>query len=423
MMLALSAGCEGENRLGWSCGSAESCGGLECEPVARVCTQTCTDDADCVTPDGSGDQVCGVLSDGRRGCLSACESFGYEESTTCVDGVPTACPQAPATSCLDCGCPDGRRCDPAVGCVDLSDVGGPCRRDEDCRTLNCSENRPWADEAGVCYVPLLAPCERNNCELCQRDGDFSFCSRSCSGDNTCNGGICVGTVGWDDVVRNSSCRPRCNTPQCAGGSCEPLRSGGTFCDCPNGCSTTTPQQPVGGECNEPSDCISGRCYNTPRFITGYCTAECTGTPDCGAGASCVNVACVGAEDTSCGSLCLPSCDLADPNSCEEGACRQISAADGGAAPVCDVRSPENGPCSGDADCQAGRCAGGLCTTRPGTPSGGTCTDTAECRAGVCNGGVCVGTALLGDPCELNADCSVGRCCETGPSAGTCASSC
>ena len=434
LLLVLASCQNGEQySLGQSCVPTEGCGSrFECEPMLGVCTEACTSDSDCVVTDPSGGSfVCGVLSDGRQGCLANyCDARDYYGgyggySTTCIEGVPTACTQAPEAACLDCGCPNGSRCDPGVGCVDLSDVGGPCLRDQDCRTLNCSVN----DGAvlGQCYVPVLAACERNNCALCTSDGTgFSFCSRPCSGDDECNGGLCIGTVGYDGLLSDTTCRPRCNTPQCSGGTCKPLRSGGTFCDCTGSCTRTMPQRAVGGTCNSDDDCISGHCYATTRSPSGFCTDGCTSNTDCGDVSACVSVECVGSGDPNCGSLCLRSCDPTQSLPCGDNTrstCRAIAAVDGGSTTVCDVRSAENGPCTVDSDCQVGRCAGGLCTNQPGTPSGGQCTNSSECRAGVCNGGTCVGTAVLGDPCELDADCSVGSCCSSGPSAHTCASSC
>ena len=403
------------------CNSDADCGPDSCVQVpssslgggTAFCTHACKTNTDCPSGDSSS---CGVGPDGQQVCVPTTCQYS-DEGFVCKDGVITACKVAGEQFCDKCGCPASKRCAVGVGCVDLSDLGGPCDRDSDCRTNNCSTF------AAVCRAPVGSTCTSDNCDRClSSSGGWSYCSRLCGTQDDCNGGYCIGIPGG-----NFACEPPC-TGSCPGQCSYVGASDGSiisYCDCPK-CSITAPLHDVGQSCEGQTDCTSGDCYARIQCTDlvcgerGWCTVDCATNADCGS-AICVSVPCLGSQDPStCGRKCIPPCDAS--GSCKLGTCRELVALEGGTARVCDIRLEMGETCSRDSDCQSGHCANGVCADAAGLQNGSSCSLPTDCASGTCTNGSCRGAALLGDVCTTDADCAAGHCCSTS-SGSVCASAC
>lgn len=220
LSLALSLwACGGEDKpslalreLGQSCSTDATCASGVCAQLSAirqgegVCSLACRKDDDCQNGNAQGVRfVCGVGPEQAKLCLPHCDS-GYH-NLTCVDGVTTSCVEAPERACGDCGCPENKRCEPDVGCIDQKEVGEECSENEDCISDNCSAT------AHVCRVHVGLPCTRDNCDWClSSSSGYSFCSRKCSYGNECPDGLCLGDTTYF-VMPQYRCFPPC------GGSC------------------------------------------------------------------------------------------------------------------------------------------------------------------------------------------------------------
>jgi hypothetical protein len=327
------------------CTVSTDCASDECvssESGQRYCSQRCTGDADCPA--------------GMACPMGACEQL-------CT----------PVSTCGLCACKSGDRCARGSGCVPLSDVGGPCSRDADCKSQHCGTN------SHTCDVEVGAPCTKANCELCEQwSNGVSYCSRSCSSADQCNGhgGICAGTLS------RYTCNAQCsgpNDPSCGSG-CELLSDGSAWiCPCDVNCTTSREPGGLGAPCSSASDCKSGDC-----LLFGYqgvCSASCTRDADCGDGGACV------ACGASCGDQCLPTCDT---TYCQVGQCSSGMRATGGSVRYCDAHLPDGAGCTASAQCASGRCgAGSTCIPAGGVASGQPCTARpADCSSGQCCNGKC-----------------------------------
>jgi hypothetical protein len=391
----------GTRGLGEFCVMDSECQSGECW---GQCTKECTTNADC-----GAELLCATRADGTQRCGASCVDWpGFG----CRDGSPVACELLDATFCEDCGCADATlRCEPGVGCVPRSDVGGPCRVDSDCTTEHCSD---WAQ---VCRVPVGQPCSAADCDRCMtHESGWSFCSRECRRSSDCNGLPCIGYPA-DDYYW---CRPSCRTlsdPSCPG-RCD-RADGINYCDCPS-CPVVVPQRALLDPCQGDSTCASGECLGATRcgeyvcWTTGYCSMGCLSDSSCGPTGRCVSVPCAPGQTEGCGWKCLPECT--EPSS----GCETCSDFDGpgGTASVCDPRFGDGSRCSGNASCRSGRCVRNTCTPAGGLTNGGSCSGPEDCASGSCISGVCRGDGLIGDACTMPADCAVGTCCSN-----ECLSSC
>jgi hypothetical protein len=398
--------------VGKYCQSDPECGGggfcLE-----NKCSKPCKEDRDCSQDDsGAYPLVCGVDPQGASSCVPDCE---HNDGYVCLDGVSTACAQAPDDQCETCGCPNSQRCEPGVGCMPKRAAGEPCKSDDDCNTDNCS------DFAGVCRVPIGSACTASNCDTCLSAEGWSYCSKECGGNYECAGGLCLGYAGV------FYCRPPCSSfsdDSCPGQSCklfidEQTRQQAYHCDCANSgdCKWLEEPHPLGSTCRGDSECAGQLC---DRVVTrtdelgrfefgGLCSQPCKTSAECGAGFAC---AAVGQPH------CLPTCET----SCGIGSCVSLPTTEGQSAGMCWVKRAE-GSCWEPNDCQSGSCAGGNCAPAGGQPNGASCSGNDDCVSKSCIGGSCRGSALLGESCMASADCAVGTCCTSGANANTCATDC
>jgi len=415
--------------IGRECDTSADCGGTAvCTTLYRspssgfqdqICTHACTSDPDCtdVDPTLSTSFVCGVGEGGAAVCVPDCVSS--RGNVVCdAEGESVACTAAPSSFCEACGCgdPTAPRCAPGVGCMGLSDVGGECRQDDDCRTGNCSTY------AGVCRVPVGSPCSATDCDLCTTWTGGSSCTRRCSYDADCNGQQCLGDTSADYFT----CRPNCSAfadPSCPGMCRYPRDATQLYCDCSSAtCPTLTAPRATGVLCSHDSQCVSDECISTVstvdggftlRYALGWCTVACDSDAACIDGSVCVG--------TPEGGRCVPVCSAVG-ESCSYNfdgpRCMSTTHVGGGAILACDPRLVDGSACLYMDDCFSGRCSANRCAPAGGSPNGTACAAGTDCLSGSCQAGSCRGSALLGDACAIPADCAAGTCCT-----GTCASSC
>jgi hypothetical protein len=366
-------------------------------------TQACSQPCDGTCPSGG---ACGTAPDGSMKCLPSCTTYENGQYV-CSGGVEVPCSVAGDSHCDVCGCPSSLRCAPGQGCVDKSDVGGPCASDSDCKTDNCSSI------SNVCRVPVGQACTQDNCDLCRTNGtNYSFCSRDCTSDSDCNGSYCLGyaTSGY-------TCMPKC-TAGCPD-SCQYTSDlSEQYCDCTS-CTTLTPNAGLGQSCSQ-ANCSTGACYSAAAGA--ICTKGCSSSADCGAGFECVNLPCElpgAAPNVLCGQ-CMPACG--DGGACKVGSCQPESLGSSQST-ACDVRGDPGAQCYQGNDCLSGRCVCRTCVAAGGAANGQCCVAPSDCASGNCAAGSCQGTALIGGHCSSSSDCEVGTCCSAGPNAGTCETQC
>jgi hypothetical protein len=427
-------GCDNDevvnDDVGSGCSEDADCRAGICLSDVHVCSSPCQTDDDC-----TGGKVCGVGPDGAQVCISSCL---YDEYT-CTDGeVRTSCAYLRGiddSRCEDCGCEGGLRCSPGNGCVPLSNVGGECFADGDCRTLNCSAY------AHVCRVVIGSECTIDDCDLCMTwSGGETWCSRQCDGDDVCNGGLCLGFGGALDYFW---CRPPCSpegADTCPAACGIQEDTGDYFCRCEEDwcsvedrnrelldrCSMVQEEGAIHDQCVEGLSCIGrGNCEHIYCVEHGFCSRACASDADCGGDGVCVEIGCVEGSNVECGPVCLPSCvddyfcwdldDLGRPW------CLEMDHVDGGTAMACTNLREVGEACSSPYDCLSGRCDVDVCVPASGAPpapNGARCGEHADCISESCVAGVCRGHGLVGDPCEIPEDCAVGTCCDR-----ACAASC
>ena len=173
-----------------------------------------------------------------RRCVQTCTNIAYapllsdtdddrKNRYACIDGTSTSCATLDDTHCEVCGCTSNTMvCHPGGGCGPKHEVGDPCTSDVECKSNSCST------AAGVCRVAAGQACNATNCDLCRSDPPTGvlYCSRICSYDAQCNGGLCM-----NEGTRHS-CYPSCSgvgDPSCAGLCLSRIFAGETryFCGC------------------------------------------------------------------------------------------------------------------------------------------------------------------------------------------------
>lgn len=413
VLLSASA-CGREPRLrgpGVTCHDSTTCQTGLCS--GGRCTTECVSDAAC----GPELRLCGP----EGVCTNPCSrerSASLDGRRACVDSVEVACSFLDDRHCDVCEdkCPT-QRCIPEVGCAPLSDVDGPCLRDDDCRTGNCSLF------AGVCRVPFGSSCVETNCDICiSDDAGWSSCSRECystADTPDCPNRLCLGSTSTNFFY----CRPTCDgacPESCARSSDLSL----DYCDAAPGSAwtLTAPLRPLLAPCHRDSECEVGECVDAPSCVPqsrdcrgrhGFCSVACASAADCGTGGQCVELACPPGSTENCGPRCLPACDPTDFEPCPglaDAECRTLPTVAGGTTPVCDPRNGLDERCSADHDCASGVCnSTSGCGEPGGNANGSSCASNPDCASGNCQSGFCRGTALRGDPCETSWDCGVGTC--------------
>jgi hypothetical protein len=386
-----------------SCAPNDLCATGTCSAVSQgesACSQPCGAGGAC--PAGG---ACGVAFDGTMACLPTCTQ-DVDGQYVCNQGASFACGHADPLRCDVCGCPSSQLCLAGTGCVAKASVGDPCSQDSDCNTANCSPVQ------GICRTPVGEACTASNCDLCFTSGSFSYCSRACNSDAVCNGDFCIG------YTNSSTCNPKC-TAACPG-QCQYTSD---FVDyyCAADFTVAVAPGAYGYPCGGSPACATGTCYSAGTL--DVCSQACATNSDCGAGFACADLPCAQADaGTSTCPVCLAACST-DAGACRVGTCSSVPSTDGTSSMMCDVRSLAGSTCSQDADCTTERCVANRCVSTGGAANGQTCQSSGDCVSNNCVGGECKGTSLIGGSCSTSLDCTVGTCCSSEASAGTCENGC
>jgi hypothetical protein len=368
------------------CGPGLVCVTLESD--IGTCLLPCPDG---VCPEWS---ACGKDESGAPVCTPTCSTpdkvLAFPSNSACENGARVACSQATPTSCAECGCGGVLRCEFGVGCGERFAEGTPCKLDSDCKSDNCGLL------TGVCNVPMGAKCTGLPCDLCMRNAfGKEYCSRTCGGVGSCTAGFSCGIESSGEGICNPGCAG------CIEENCKRYaKSDQFYCDCV-GCTATRGKGIAGVPCAKDNACLSGHCS------AGRCVDSCGASEECAAGEKCAVVN--PGESATC--VACKNCPY----------CRVGTSVEGGEASWCDPRKADGQACTKANECASDKCTGGRCGAEGG--NGAACTGAAQCTSKNCVGGICKGAGLIGDGCTIPADCAVGWCCESGPSAGKCATSC
>ena len=438
---------------GDACTTDDRCGGGACTGgTPRAAGDPCDDGDACTDQDVCTDAGCtgspadcspldGPCQTGAcEAGTGACVAIAAAEGDPCDDGMACSAGdvctagtcRGDTTACPCVGAPDGTACDDGDvctagdACLDGQCAGAPA----DCNAFEgpCTHGVCTPGE-GCEAVPKLtaAPCN---------DGD------PCTTDDTCLGGLCLGTP-----VTCGGPSPSCGVRVCtaAAGGC-------TVAPLPDGVGCDD-----GDPCTAGELCTAGACVGGDN-LCGPCLGQVVGAP-CDASTPCAQpgtcrwvgprLQCV-APPTDCaawdGPCQVGACEL------ETGACQSTPRADG--AP-CD----DGDACTGPDACSGGQCVGPAapCPACAGLAPGAACDDgdpctqddacsgatgallcrgalrdcaaaDAPCAVGVCDpvAGGCVAAALPdgaacddADPCTAGDACSAGECTAGTNTCGTC----
>jgi len=165
-------------------------------------------------------------------------------------------------------------------------------------------------------------------------------------------------------------------------------------------------------------------YGNPCGATAAETKCTAGDSGCG-----WDSACTGADQAtgtcqylsvglSCGSTCMPrnstSGTYPSPSQCPFGTQCAVTGADG-TAYTCGFGSKTNFAllgcsCTSGSDCRSGSCQNSVCSLsgQGSFPTGATCVNSNDCASGTCTSGACAPKTT----CSVNADCAVGKVCNT-----------
>ncbi len=408
---------------GDACTSGDACEGGACLGLKVLCN----DDNPCST------DAC----DPKTGCSHSAASGPCQIGSACV--AKAACVQGSCQALTLVACDDGNacthdRCDPVAGCVSTPSTA-PCDDGSACTSLDacddgvckggvrkpCNDGLPCTldrcdDGKGGCvFEPIAgcgAPCQATkDCKDTGSPCTVAHCANNtcvavyldvpcddgdpCSTVDTCQAGVCTGTVATCDD----------------GNSCT-----ADACDAKNGCTVTLLQGACsdGSACTASDTCQGGACKGGSLL-------------DCNDGNPCTADTC----DAKLGCKSTPSkaaCDDGDPctegDACSNGACQhgKVVSCDDGKPCTLDACDPTTGacdatlvagcgaPCGTDGDCAdpAGVCVGLACTAGACELAlvATACDDANACTTGdSCKAGACRGTAIScddGDTCTADA---------------------
>jgi hypothetical protein len=438
---------------------------LRLEPktnAASSCAAFCQNSADC--DDGN-------LCNGTETCVAnRCQSgqpLVCNDGNVC-NGVETCDPTLGCQSSAPLVCDDGNACngtetcDPVNGCQSGTPItctdpdGDPCTGAPTCDPgtggcvdqppPTCNDANPCTDDSciqfvGCSHVPNTDPCNDQN---------------ACTENDTCSGGVCVGTLTPAAAACNAGDGDVCNGAEScnpADGSCLPgtpleIDDGNPctddVCDPVTGVSHIPNTAPCddGNACTTGDICGGGTCAGTPivcddgNACNGLETCDpatgCVIPPplDCDDHNPCTNDTCDPAsgcsnvplangtpcsDDSACtsGDSCQAGTCVGTPVVCDDGnACNGVESCDpgsgciGGLPPDCD----DQNECTNDTCNPASGCVN--------TPNSNSCDDGSICTTGdVCSGGICAGTPVVcsdGNACNGEETCNpVSGACEPG----------
>jgi hypothetical protein len=385
--------------------------GANCEPCRQG--KGCKANSDCASAICGADGTCAgsLCTDGRRdgqetavdcggGTCPPCEQGQSCKSNADCDAVPCSAAQygpqvCTANLCLD-GVQDGTETgvDCGSSCPTGCPVGDGCLTNSDCASAACDF--------------LSGKCVAGTCADARRDGDETDvdCGGSCPAQ-------CALSQGCSPLRGGRDCQSGfCNvsTAVCVANIHEDGQTNGgeTGVDC----GGTAPSQcPLGGGCQQQSDCQTGDVCNPltlvcvlPGCNDNILNGKETST-DCGGGTC---------GPCGLGKACKLSGDCASGVCSGNGVCVESACFDGAqdngesdvdCGHVCGLRTCATGKsCAVAADCSSGICVAGVCSSN-------------RCKDGVhdgsetdvdCGGGTCSACGN-GQVCAENSDCTSGLC--------------
>ena len=385
------------------CPRGQVCSAGYCQ--AAVAVTGCKGDYECTPPNFCIMSTCRPLGNAGEACIYNNDCLS---GMICSGGACTVTTfGSPCKTDSDCNAPN--YCIMSY-CRPLSGQGGVCAADQDCVAgLVCSYGICSSTSSGYacqsdndCLRPNY--CIVGFCRPLSDPGGPCQYNYDCKVGMICSAGACLVTATGSPCNHDNDCTP----PNfCIVAQCRPLSGVGGVCaqsiDCISGlvCSSGYCASPTAGvvasvpcgsdtNCAAPNYCIVGYC----RPLS-YAGGVCAVNQDCQAGLVCSNGSCV---QSTYGTPCTADADCAAPNYCIVGYCRPLSSA--------------GGKCGKNNDCLAGMvCSNGICVqSQTGTP----CTADADCvYPDYCIVGYCRPLQGAGGICSINSDCQSGLVCVNG----------
>ncbi len=379
-----------------SAGQCEAVGPEECGDGNACTSETCVAHAGCVSEALTG-TPCDV--DGDACTPDLCDSGACEKS------APIVCPEADGNVCTV------ERCDPLTGLCGaapelLSDSGcsdgDACTVGDKCKAGACVPGQPIACPSGPCVISSV--CKEGQCDTALRPEGFD-CSPE--GD-ACTAGLCDAKGECDSGPLECVDTDPCTVDQCdpqSGCVFEPASPGST-CDDSDSC--TGPDTCSGGLCSGPpaeccktdgecddlnpctlDHCLNDHCANTAVKDGVACeTGVCENAGACEAGAcvgggapvKCADLGpCFGANQCSSVTGECEATPLAVGTPCSDGLyCTADDACDGGGGCTLGIPLEDGAPCP---DCVGGVCGASSCPTDPANLAFGAVASASETDTG------------------------------------------
>lgn len=405
------------------CNQNADCTGANgiCNTVSHTCTAGCSDDSNCVAPNGKcklpGNICVECLSDAQCGgtkpkcnlttnqCV-ACTSDAQCSGTTpicnagqCVpcdgdrgSGTPNACKGAAAPACVKTG-PDTGKC---TECTDdnltLCTAQKPVCSATNRTCVQCTSNAECSGATPICNVPagqcvacngdtgsnasFACPAVTPAMPACLTSGAFSGSCAQCSATSSV---ACTGNTPVCKVAA-STCVECLVDAHCTGanGKCNTVTN-----TCTTGCtSDANCPSPATPACKLPDGfCVECTATNTTRCVapTPVCDVPATRCVQCTKGSDCPASAPVCDVQTK---TCVSSCT--DDSQCPS------------TQPICDPKTRQCVECVDNTDCKPGE----ICNTQTNT-CGTECSKSSECPGDV---PVCNPQTKKCVECTTNADC-------------------
>ncbi len=422
---AIAAGMPGACPTG--CNDNDACTGDVLVGNADQCSAMCSNTAttSCVTGDGCCPANCTTANDDD--CQLNGTIFGSACSTDAECGVDNFCLTEadqgnPGGYCsnvcqanADCGnnafcsggiclptCTTNAECRNGYSCSDFFGSGNTCVRDTNLSApgAGCAADTECQGSVfdAVCFEEATNPNFAGGmCSLLCLGGDNDTCQDGAN----CTG-VGLDANGNDQFVCTASCT--INADCRAGYVCTDFDGNGNNECWPGATGNGLP----GAACTGVQDCAGGAdglCANTPNFVDGYCTTDCT-VLGCATGSNCTALS---ATANFCLDECTVNADCRTGYSCVDmdnnntNECFPIASGSGGIGSTCSAVQD----CAGGID--------GFCIEDEDGFQGGYCSIDCTTNANACGADNCSANganSLCLDNCTTNADCRAGYECGT-----------
>jgi hypothetical protein len=335
-------------------------GNLTCDTTANACKETCTTNADCVSPTVCSSGSCSLKPNG-----TTCSTGTECASNVCAQGV--CCATACTGTCMSCAVSG------SAGTCKAIPAGQAPSPTSQCATAaasTCGTNG-LCDGTGKCQLyGTTTVCGPATCTM----GDVATPARTCDGAGNCK------------TVTSTLCDPwGCGSS----GACNTTCAANGDCTAPATCvAGSCGKLAIGQACSTGNACLSGFCVNGV-CCNNACTGTCTACNLAGAVGTCTAV--------PAGQAPTPATQCTDSGASTCGS---------------------NGKCDGNGACQkyasGTTCVGAACTGSTLTPAA-TCNSSGMCVTPAmtpCNPYIC-GTGACKTSCTASADCLMPDICAGG----------